>query len=68
MTVGSTGNRGFASNQANVIWQDTAGVAPVEPFAAAARCADRNKTRQSPTGSPAVYNADNPAARTPGTF
>lgn len=33
LTVGSTGNRAFASNQGNVIWQDTTGVAPVEPFA-----------------------------------
>lgn len=30
--VGSTGNRAFASNQGSVIWQDSTGVAPVEPF------------------------------------
>jgi prepilin-type N-terminal cleavage/methylation domain-containing protein len=32
LAVGSTGRRAFASNQAHVIWQDTLGVAPVEPF------------------------------------
>ena len=31
--VGSTGNRAYASNQGTVIWQDSTGVAPVEPFA-----------------------------------
>ena len=30
--VGSTGVRGFASNQGSAIWQDSSGVAPVEPF------------------------------------
>jgi type II secretory pathway pseudopilin PulG len=30
--IGSTGNRAFASNQATTIWQDAAGVPPVEPF------------------------------------
>ena len=30
--VGDTGSRGFASNQAHLIWQDTTGAAPVEPF------------------------------------
>jgi type IV pilus assembly protein PilA len=35
LAIGSTGRRGFASNQAHVIWQDTAGLAPVEPFTAA---------------------------------
>jgi type IV pilus assembly protein PilA len=30
--VGETGSRGFASNQAHLIWQDTTGAAPVEPF------------------------------------
>lgn len=32
--VGDTGSRAFASNQAHLIWQDTTGVAPVEPFTA----------------------------------
>jgi type II secretory pathway pseudopilin PulG len=32
--IGDTGNRAFASNQGNVIWQDAAGNPPVEPFAA----------------------------------
>jgi hypothetical protein len=31
-TLGSTGNRAFATNQAGAIWQNTAGVAPTEPF------------------------------------
>ena len=31
-TVGSTGNRAFASNPNSAIWQDTSGVAPAEPF------------------------------------
>jgi type II secretory pathway pseudopilin PulG len=35
IAIGDTGNRAFASNQGNVIWQDAAGVAPVEPFAIA---------------------------------
>jgi prepilin-type N-terminal cleavage/methylation domain-containing protein len=35
LTPGNTGTRGFASNQGSVIWQDTSGVAPVEPFVAA---------------------------------
>jgi hypothetical protein len=30
--VGSTGTRGFASNHVNAIWQDSTGVAPIEPF------------------------------------
>lgn len=34
-TVGSTGNRAFASNPNSAIWQDTTGVAPGEPFAVA---------------------------------
>ena len=34
LTIGSTGWRAFASNQAHVLWQDLAGVAPVEPFTA----------------------------------
>ena len=34
-TVGTSGNRAFASNPAATIWQDTAGTAPVEPFAVA---------------------------------
>ena len=29
---GNTGNRSFASNEGHVIWQDTMGVAPPEPF------------------------------------
>jgi hypothetical protein len=33
-TFQGTGNRGFASNHNNSIWQDTTGVAPVEPFTA----------------------------------
>jgi type IV pilus assembly protein PilA len=35
LTVGSTGQRAFATNQGGTIWQDTTGVAPPEPFAAA---------------------------------
>lgn len=31
---GNNGRRGFATNQAGTIWQDTNGVAPPEPFAA----------------------------------
>ena len=34
-TLGSTGSRAFATNQGGTIWQDTAGVAPAEPFAVA---------------------------------
>src|SRR5687768_5933517 len=34
VSVGSTGNRAFASNQAGTIWQNTTGVAPTEPFGA----------------------------------
>jgi type II secretory pathway pseudopilin PulG len=29
---GNTGSRAFASNEGHVIWQDTTGVAPTEPF------------------------------------
>ena len=36
VTVGSTGTRAFASNPLGAIWQNTAGVAPAEPFAVAA--------------------------------
>ena len=32
MTVGTTGQRGFAINTSNTIWQDTTGQAPTEPF------------------------------------
>jgi type IV pilus assembly protein PilA len=35
LSVGLTGNRGFASNQDNTIWQDTSGAVPPEPFTAA---------------------------------
>jgi type IV pilus assembly protein PilA len=35
VSVGTTGNRGFAANQNAAIWQDTSGAAPVEPFVAA---------------------------------
>ena len=31
----TAGHRGFASNSVGTIWQDTTGVAPAEPFAAA---------------------------------
>lgn len=34
-TVGTSGNRAFASNPASTIWQDTSGAPPVEPFAVA---------------------------------
>jgi hypothetical protein len=34
-TVGVTGGRAFASNNAATVWQDTSGVAPTEPFATA---------------------------------
>ena len=33
-TIGTTGNRGFAVDTNNTIWQDTAGVAPITPFTA----------------------------------
>jgi prepilin-type N-terminal cleavage/methylation domain-containing protein len=36
MTFGSTGNRGFAVNTSNTVWQDTTGAAPAEPFTASA--------------------------------
>jgi hypothetical protein len=29
---GNTGSRAFASNEGHVIWQDTTGTAPPEPF------------------------------------
>jgi type II secretory pathway pseudopilin PulG len=32
LDYGNTGSRAFASNEAHVIWQDTAGIAPTEPF------------------------------------
>ena len=35
LNVGSTGTRGFATNAQGTIWQDTAGVAPAEPFTVA---------------------------------
>jgi type IV pilus assembly protein PilA len=31
--VGATGQRAFASNNVNAVWQNTTGVAPAEPFA-----------------------------------
>jgi type IV pilus assembly protein PilA len=31
-TVGTSGNRAFASNPSSVIWQDSSGVPPPEPF------------------------------------
>jgi prepilin-type N-terminal cleavage/methylation domain-containing protein len=34
-TVGSTGTRGFATNQAGTVFQDTTGAAPGEPFTVA---------------------------------
>jgi prepilin-type N-terminal cleavage/methylation domain-containing protein len=34
-TVGSTGNRAFASNVGSALWQDTSGAAPGEPFTVA---------------------------------
>ena len=34
-TVGSTGTRGFATNNAGTVFQDTTGVAPPEPFTVA---------------------------------
>ena len=35
INVGTTGNRAFATNVGSALWQDTAGTAPPEPFAAA---------------------------------
>ena len=35
LTVGSTGTRAFATDEAGSIWQNTTGVAPAQPFAAA---------------------------------
>jgi prepilin-type N-terminal cleavage/methylation domain-containing protein len=32
IAVAGTGNRAFASNHFHTVWQDTTGVAPVEPF------------------------------------
>jgi prepilin-type N-terminal cleavage/methylation domain-containing protein len=34
LAVNSTGTRGFASNQDSTIWQDSTGLAPIEPFVA----------------------------------
>ena len=34
-TLGTTGNRAFASNVNSALWQNTAGTAPPEPFVAA---------------------------------
>jgi type II secretory pathway pseudopilin PulG len=34
LDFGNTGSRAFASNEGHVIWQDTTGVAPPEPFTA----------------------------------
>jgi prepilin-type N-terminal cleavage/methylation domain-containing protein len=34
-SIGMTGSRGFATNTAATVWQDTTGVPPVEPFAMA---------------------------------
>jgi hypothetical protein len=34
-SIGVTGQRGFATNQAGSVWQDTTGAAPAEPFAIA---------------------------------
>lgn len=36
LTVGLTGNRGFAANQGAVIWHDVTGAVPTEPFTATA--------------------------------
>jgi type IV pilus assembly protein PilA len=36
VTAGTTGSRGFATDQAGTIWQDTTGAAPAQPFAVAA--------------------------------
>jgi type IV pilus assembly protein PilA len=35
ITVGSTGTRGFATNNAGTVFQDTSGAAPAEPFTVA---------------------------------
>ena len=35
ITVGSTGTRGFATDEAGTVFQDTTGVAPVQPFTVA---------------------------------
>jgi type IV pilus assembly protein PilA len=35
VAVGTTGNRAFATNTGGAVWQNSAGVAPPEPFAAA---------------------------------
>jgi prepilin-type N-terminal cleavage/methylation domain-containing protein len=35
VTLNSSGSRGFATNTAGALWQDTSGVAPGEPFATA---------------------------------
>ncbi len=35
-SLGSTGNRAFASNVGSAIWQNTLGIPPTEPFATAA--------------------------------
>ena len=35
VAIGITGARGFATNAVATVWQDTAGAAPVEPFAIA---------------------------------
>ncbi len=32
ITVGSTGSRGFATNTAAALWQDSSGAVPTEPF------------------------------------
>jgi hypothetical protein len=32
LTIGTTGNRAFASDEGHVIWQDVTGVPPAEPF------------------------------------
>jgi len=34
-SVGTTGNRAFATNTGSAIWQDTSGVPPAEPFTVA---------------------------------
>jgi type IV pilus assembly protein PilA len=34
LSVGTTGNRAFASDVGSAIWQDTSGVAPTQPFTA----------------------------------
>jgi type IV pilus assembly protein PilA len=35
VSIGLSGNRGFASNQDNTIWQDSSGALPTEPFTTA---------------------------------